>query len=85
MSFSQADIANAMETLELPEQVAVLEGVVAEVGIGESADVIATYLLGVMLDLDASEYPADLVARVERLKEQVRVFNQGRFGAKREE
>jgi hypothetical protein len=81
---SQADIANAMQSLELPEQVAVLEGLVAEVGIEQSADIISLHLLSVMLDLDGGQYPANLVARAERLKEQVRVFNEGRFGATRQ-
>lgn len=83
MTFSQADIANAMQSLELPEQIAVLEGLVAEVGIEQSADIISPHLLSVMLDLDGGQYPADLVARVERLKERVQAFNQERFDAPR--
>lgn len=80
MSFSQADIANAMLKLELPEQVAVLEGVVSDFGIEKAADVVSIHLLSVMMDLDGGSYAPELVARVERLKEQVRTFNERRFG-----
>jgi hypothetical protein len=80
VNISQEYIANAMQPLELSEQVVILEGVVAEFGIEQSADIIVHPLLSVDIDLDGGQYPAELVERVKRLKDQVRMFNQGRFG-----
>lgn len=69
----------SMQTLDLAEQVTLLEGLYDEFG-EASLGVVALHLLSVSMDLDGGEYPADLVARVERLKERVRQYNQQRFG-----
>lgn len=79
--YSHSEIFSAMQGLDLAEQVAVMEEIVAEAGIANSADLIANPLLSVMMDLDGGKYPAELVDRVNKLSEAVRMFNANRFAA----
>lgn len=79
--FSQADLFNAMQTLEVSEQIDALEAALAEHGIEETADALAMCLMGIMMDLEGGKHPADLVGRAVQMTEQVRIYNQRRFGS----
>lgn len=80
--FSREELFIGMQQLELPEQITVLEKLVAEHGIDEqSADLISMFMMSVLMDLDGGAYPPDLVKRAEGITEAVRKFNGRRFGA----
>jgi len=80
--FTQEELANSMQQLDTPEQIAVLEDLIKEHGINaETADVVAVFMMGVLLDLDGGEYPADLIKRATAIATGIREFNEIRFGA----
>lgn len=76
--FTQEQMAHAMQALDLPQQVDVLEGLVKEHGITEVGDALNVFMMGVLLDLDGGAYPPELVERVEALSDQLRTYNQQR-------
>lgn len=74
--FTQEQMAHATQQLDLPQQVEVLEGMVRECGINEVGPALNLFMMGVLLDLDGGTYPVELVARVDALADQLRVYNQ---------
>lgn len=81
MVYTREQISAEFLKMELPEQVDVLEKWLADHGIEAISDLMALSLMGVSIDLDGGAYPSELIARVERLKEQMRSFNERRFGS----
>ena len=79
MMFTQNDVAIAMQKMDLPEQVATMEKWLADLGMEAVADQLTIFLMTTMLDLDGGEYSPELVARVDRMLEQVKTFNEIRF------
>lgn len=75
MSLSKEYLFAALQTLELPEQVAVLEGTWEDEKSKASALMISMCLLPIMLDLDAGTFPNEIVARVRKLAEEIKPYN----------
>lgn len=79
--FTKEHIFAALLDQDISVQIETLEGLLKDFGIAEVSDVLAVCLLPIMLDLDAGEYPTEVVSRVKILAETVRTYNIERFAA----
>lgn len=77
--FTREELANAMQALELPDQVAVLQSFMADCKIEDCADLVTPLLMNIMADLDGQDYPEELIERAEALVSKVEPYNKARF------